>query len=166
MSNEETFPPTVNVFPAVSADPRDQLPVPVMETIVLAIAIPFVVMTFPAPDPVKDIELWDPVAPVYVKFVAGKVREAATERTDVLFGNESVIGWASGLPVFASRLLHLEGAAEVPVTETVNGPPASEFASKKTLSAAVGAEAPPAPPEVVAQFVVVEASQVPVPPTQ
>ena len=37
---------------------------------------------------------------------------------------------------------------------------------KKTLSAVVGADAPPAPPEEADQFVVVVASHVPVPPTQ
>jgi hypothetical protein len=41
-----------------------------------------------------------------------------------------------------------------------------ELASKKTSSTAVGALAPPAPPVVADQFVVLVLSQVPVPPTQ
>jgi hypothetical protein len=44
--------------------------------------------------------------------------------------------------------------------------PVPELASKITASAAVGAEAPPAPPDVVDQFVVVVVSQVPAPPRQ
>lgn len=40
------------------------------------------------------------------------------------------------------------------------------LASINTLSALVGTEAPPDPPDVVLQFVVVAASQFPVPPTQ
>ena len=43
---------------------------------------------------------------------------------------------------------------------------AFERVSKVTVSEEVGTEAPPAPPEVADQFVVVEASQFPVPPTQ
>jgi hypothetical protein len=41
--------------------------------------------------------------------------------------------------------------------------PTFEFASKNTLSAAVGTEAPPAPPDVADQLVVLVLSQVPVP---
>jgi hypothetical protein len=50
---------------------------------------------------------------------------------------------------------------------TVNPPvPTFELASKKTLSAAVGTEAPPAPPEEVDHLVVLVLLHVPVPPTQ
>jgi hypothetical protein len=41
-----------------------------------------------------------------------------------------------------------------------------EFASKKTSSAVVGLDAPPAPPDVVAHLVPAVASQEAVPPTQ
>jgi hypothetical protein len=52
------------------------------------------------------------------------------------------------------------------VTVTVNAPvPILLLASKNTLSAAVGAEAPAVPPDVALQFVVVVV-QLPVPPTQ
>jgi hypothetical protein len=44
--------------------------------------------------------------------------------------------------------------------------PEPELALKNTLSADVGAEAPPAPPDVADQFAVLVLSQVPVPPTQ
>jgi hypothetical protein len=44
--------------------------------------------------------------------------------------------------------------------------PVPELESKVTVSAATGAEAPDAPPEVEAQFAVLLASHVPVPPTQ
>jgi hypothetical protein len=44
--------------------------------------------------------------------------------------------------------------------------PVPDAESKITASAATGAEAPPAPPDVADQFVVVTASQVPEPPTQ
>jgi len=44
--------------------------------------------------------------------------------------------------------------------------PAPELASKNTLSAEVGTEAPPAPPEVVAHLVPAVPSQLAVPPTQ
>jgi hypothetical protein len=43
---------------------------------------------------------------------------------------------------------------------------AEELLSKNTLSAAVGTDAPLAPPDVADQLVVVVLSQVPVPPTQ
>jgi hypothetical protein len=49
---------------------------------------------------------------------------------------------------------------------TVKPAPESELASKKTGSPVTGALAPPAPPEVAAQLVVVELSHVPDPPTQ
>jgi hypothetical protein len=44
--------------------------------------------------------------------------------------------------------------------------PVPEFASNIAVSAATGADAPAAPPDVVDQFAVLAASQVPVPPTQ
>ena len=44
--------------------------------------------------------------------------------------------------------------------------PVPELLSKITVSAATGAEAPPAPPDVADQLVVLLASHVPVPPTQ
>ena len=53
----------------------------------------------------------------------------------------------------------------VAVTVTVYAV-ALESVSRSTVSDDVGTEAPPAPPEVAAQFVVVLASQLPVPPTQ
>jgi hypothetical protein len=53
---------------------------------------------------------------------------------------------------------------KAPVIVTVLGVP--EEALKNTLSEAVGTAAPPAPPEVKDQFVVVVVSQVPAPPTQ
>jgi hypothetical protein len=50
---------------------------------------------------------------------------------------------------------------------TVNGlVPVFELASKKTSSTDVGADAPPAPPDVADQLVVLEFDQFPVPPTQ
>ena len=65
------------------------------------------------------------------------------------------------------KFAQLAGAADVPVTVTVNAPvPTLELASKTTSSADVGALAPLAPPEDAAQFVVVVASQLPEPPTQ
>jgi hypothetical protein len=44
--------------------------------------------------------------------------------------------------------------------------PVPELVSIITLSKTVGAEAPPPPPELEDQLVVVDVSQVPVPPTQ
>jgi hypothetical protein len=44
--------------------------------------------------------------------------------------------------------------------------PAPDEALRKTSSAFVGTDAPPAPPDVADQWVVVVVSQVPVPPTQ
>jgi hypothetical protein len=44
--------------------------------------------------------------------------------------------------------------------------PTFEFTSKNTLSAAVGTDAPPTPPDDVDQLVVLVPSQVPVPRTQ
>jgi hypothetical protein len=43
---------------------------------------------------------------------------------------------------------------------------APDAASKNTLSAVVGTDWPPAPPEVLDQLAVFDASQVPDPPTQ
>jgi hypothetical protein len=66
----------------------------------------------------------------------------------------------------AVEIVKLSQVAAVNVT--VNKVPGVgvEFASKNTLSAFVGADAPDAPPEEVDQLVVDTESQVPVPPTQ
>jgi hypothetical protein len=55
-------------------------------------------------------------------------------------------------------------ATAVEATVTVAAVP--ELASKKTTSAVVGADTPPAPPDVAAQLTVELASHVPEPPTQ
>lgn len=52
----------------------------------------------------------------------------------------------------------------VPQVTTYDAP--EDAALKITSSAAVGADAPPAPPEVADQFVVIPVFQVPLPPTQ
>jgi hypothetical protein len=54
---------------------------------------------------------------------------------------------------------------QLPVAVTVTVP-APELESKNTSSADVGTLAPPVPPELADQFVVVVVSQLPVPPTQ
>jgi hypothetical protein len=51
-----------------------------------------------------------------------------------------------------------------PAPRLITPPP--ELPSIRTSSAEVGTEAPPAPPDVADQWVVVAASHVPVPPTQ
>jgi hypothetical protein len=60
----------------------------------------------------------------------------------------------------------LQNLVEVAIV-TVNAVvPTFEFASKNTLSAAVGTEKPPSPPDESDQLTVLVASQVPVPRTQ
>jgi hypothetical protein len=56
--------------------------------------------------------------------------------------------------------------ATAPLTTVATSPDVPELLSKTTSSALVGTPAPPGPPEVEAQFVVVDASHVPAPPTQ
>ena len=82
--------------------------------------------------------------------------------------NPDVVTLRIGLPdsdrLMSALLIVVEFAVAVAVTVTVAAVP--EFASNVAVSAVVGALAPPAPPEVAAQFAVDELSQVPEPPTQ
>jgi hypothetical protein len=55
---------------------------------------------------------------------------------------------------------------DLAVPEEIVTVPPPELALKKTSSAVVGTDAPPAPPDVADQLVVEEAFHVPVPPTQ
>ena len=67
------------------------------------------------------------------------------------------------VPTVADQVKLLQTAPEATVTVLLDNP---ELESKTTSSDDVGAVCPPAPPEKLAQFVVVDASQVPDPPTQ
>ena len=66
------------------------------------------------------------------------------------------------VPTVADQVKLLQTAPEATVTVLLDNP---ELESKTTSSDDVGAVCPPAPPEKFAQFVV-DASQVPDPPTQ
>jgi len=71
----------------------------------------------------------------------------------------------SSAPPAPPKLISLHTAPVEMVT--VNAPvPVLEPASKITSSASVGADAPPAPPDVADQLVVLALVQVPVPPLQ
>jgi hypothetical protein len=72
--------------------------------------------------------------------------------------------WSAPKTRFNVALLSVAAAQTDPLA--VVQVPEPELASKKTASALVGAEAPDAPPVVADQLAVLEASQVPVPPTQ
>jgi hypothetical protein len=61
----------------------------------------------------------------------------------------------------AVKSLHTLGVVAIVTVNAVV--PTFEFASKNTLSAAVGTDAPPAPPDDADQLVVLVESQVPVP---
>jgi hypothetical protein len=98
------------------------------------------------------------VVPVYVreKFVAGKNNDPLT--VNPILAPASVI--VPSKPDAVKSLQTLGEFAMVTVNASV---PTFELASKNTLSAAVGTDAPPVPPDVVDQFVVLVESQVPVP---
>jgi hypothetical protein len=64
----------------------------------------------------------------------------------------------------AVKSLHTLGEFAIVTVNAVT--PTFEFASKNTLSDAVGTDAPPAPPDEADQLTVLVASHVPVPRTQ
>jgi len=76
---------------------------------------------------------------------------------------ETVIPVVPAIVQVAPVVVKLKQGLAVPLVVMVGEP---ELASTITASAAVGTDAPPEPPEEVDQFVVVEASHVPVPPRQ
>jgi hypothetical protein len=116
--------------------------------------MPLVVIVLPVAVAAKVI-----VVVETVKFVDGKVKFPKTEklppRKDIAPSNALA-------PVPKLMLLH---TATLAVTEK-ELVPTFELLSKITSSADVGTPAPPLPPELVAQRVVVVASHVPDPPTQ
>ena len=76
---------------------------------------------------------------------------------------ETVIPTVPAIVQVAPVVVRDKHGLAVPLT-VITGEP--DAASIITASAAVGTEAPPSPPEVADQFVVVAASQVPLPPRQ
>jgi hypothetical protein len=101
------------------------------------------------------------VKPVYVrlKFVAGKDR--LPETVNAMLAPASVI--APSKPDAVKSLQTLGAFAIVTVNAVAN---TFELASKNTLSAAVGTDAPPAPPDDADQLAVLVLLQEPVPRTQ
>lgn len=74
------------------------------------------------------------------------------------------VGLPDRLRVMSLLLIVTDGPTALAATETVAAVPL--LASKNIRSAATGADAPGAPPDVADQFAVEVASQVPEPPTQ
>lgn len=154
------------MFAAVSALPKVITPPPVIVILFIWLSeTPFVVRV--ALVAFKSLKI-DPATPVTDRFVAGRVTDPYGAKTDVALENASVIVPSSAPPappVEKSR--HTAGAAEVPVTVTVNGfVPVLEPASKMTSSADVGGPNPLDPPLALDQLAVLVAFQLPDPPTQ
>jgi hypothetical protein len=105
-------------------------------------------------------------APEYVKFTVGTARKVAVvplfqmlvaPSPTMLISN--VEGWKE--PVYPSQMHRRRLTVSPRVTV-----PVPEFASKKATSAAFGADAPEAPPDVADQLAVLVVFHVPEPPTQ
>jgi hypothetical protein len=143
------------IIVAVKALPNAQLPPTPLNVTAEPKPIPFVVTVLPV---VVELNV---VVPVYVrvKFVAGKVKLPDTFK--LIFDPAKVI--TPSRPDAKKSLQTVGEFAIVTVNAVAN---TFEFASKNTLSDAVGTDAPPAPPDDVDQLVVLVESQVPVPPTQ
>ena len=117
-------------------------------------ATPLVVIVLPV------VVALNVVVPVYVrvKFVAGKDKLPLT--VNPMFDPARVIVKSRPLIVMLSQTLGVFAIV------TVKIPPESLPASKNTLSAAVGTDAPVPPPDEADQLAVLVLLQVPVPPTQ
>jgi hypothetical protein len=87
-------------------------------------------------------------------------------RVKVPSENASVPLAVKSLPKFTSIVEALKVRPEQTAPETVEQTPEPDKELKIATSPEVGADAPAAPPVVADQFAVLEASQVPVPPTQ
>lgn len=125
-------------------------PIP-LNFIAEAIVIPLKVIVFPVDVAAKVI------APVYVLVIVDTI--VKLPYTFSANDPAKVKAPTSGLPSVMSEQF------AIAVTVTVYAV-AFDNESNVTVSAEVGTEKPPAPPDVSDQFVVVEASQFPVPPTQ
>ena len=148
--------PLVNVIElvAVKLSCNVQPPPTPLKTIAVRL-VPFVVIVLPVVVAAKVICKEPPV----LRFADGKVKFPKTDNVVLV----SVIEPSNALaPV--PKLILLQTAEE---QLTLNPPvPVLELLSKITSSADVGKPAPPLPPEPLAQLVVDDAFQVPVPPTQ
>jgi len=139
------------IIVAVKALPNAQLPPTPLKVTAEPKPTPLVVTMLPV---VVELNV---VVPVYVrvKFVAGKVRLPDTFK--LIFEPAKVI--TPSRPD-AVKLLQTLVVLIVTVNAVAN---TFEFASKYTSSAAVGTDAPPAPPDEADQLTVLVASHVPVP---
>jgi hypothetical protein len=137
--------PAVNVnvlvVPSVSALPKVTLNALLIE---LLIVTPFVVIV------------------LFAAIVSAPVFDQVVVADKVILP-ETVIPVDPAIVQVAPVVVNDRQGLAVPLTVIVGEP---ELALIITASAAVGTEAPPAPPEVADQFVVVVASQVPLPPRQ
>ena len=138
----------------VSAEPSVQAPPTPLNVISAPNATPLVVTVLPVVVALKV------VVPVYVRvrLVAGK--ERLPDTVNPILVPASVI--VKSRP---DAVKSLQSRGEFAIV-TIKLPPASLPASKITLSAAVGTDAPLAPPEDADQFAVFVELQEPVPPTQ
>jgi hypothetical protein len=148
----------------VSALPNVQPPFTLLQLITVeVITTPLVVIVLPVVED-RKFKTTEP-ALVQVKLVAGSVNEPYTFNVDTEATLKFNVITASNAPpappVEKLRQLAVPGIVTVKIVV-----PTLELASKITSSAEVGAEAPPAPPLVVDQFVVVVVSHVPDPKTQ
>ena len=142
------------LVPQLKALPKVQPP-PTPSKFVFNKETPLVVTVLPV---VVALNVVVPVQ-LRVKFVAGNDSDPLTVKPMLV--PASVI--APSRPDAVKSLQTLGVVAIVTVKAPV---PTFELASKNTLSAAVGTEAPLAPPDDADQFAVLVPSQVPVPPTQ
>jgi hypothetical protein len=163
------LPPAVKVFPsksnvpfvrmfelrALTALPNFQPPPTPLKSIIPEKVAPLVVTVFPI------VVALNMVVPEYVrvKFVAGQNNDPLT--VNPMLVPASVI--APSRPDAVKSLQTLGVFAIVTVNAVAN---TFEFASKNTLSDAVGTDAPPAPPDDADQLAVLVLLQVPVPRTQ
>ena len=148
--------PLVNVIAPtpVNAVPNAQDPLTLLN-VTAPRETPLVVIVLPV------VVALNVVAPEYerVKFVDGNVKLPDTVNP-ILVPARVIV---PSKPDAVKSLQTLGVFAIVTVNAVAN---TFEFASKNTLSAAVGTDAPPAPPDVADQLVVLVESHVPVPRTQ
>jgi hypothetical protein len=149
-SNPRKEPLIVSALPKVQPPPTPSK----LSLVLVPKVTPFVVMVLPV---LVDRNLILPEVPLTERLVAGNVMEPKQFKVELPIANVIVPSRPD-----AVKSLHTEFE-----TVTVNAPvPVFELASKNTLSTDVGALAPPAPPEVSDQLVVLVVFQVPVPPRQ
>lgn len=172
---EETIVEAVNAYPAVSKDPFVTDSEPIVNALPSAhpqltpftviadeSVTPFVVNVLPVAEPDKTI------GELYILVISAVPPARLKLPCKIIVGVPSPAVQVTLLPApgpFIVKSAHLT-TAFVPIVTVYAALAVEDELSKITESAEVGTDAPPAPPEVADQLVVVVASHVPVPPTQ